>query len=62
MISWDIVKCGFGKHNFGREIYDVTLDRWVKVCKSCGKNIKVKAPVDEDGNMYDPHEWMMMGE
>ena len=35
------MKCAFGKHTYGDAIQDDTLQRIIKICKFCGKTIKI---------------------
>ena len=57
-MNYDLLKCAFGRHKFGELLHDDILDRWIKVCRICGAIIEVKAPRDENGDPYDPHDWL----
>ena len=58
MIDWNLLKCAFNKHTFGEIIHDDVFKRWIKVCKVCGKTVKVDPPKKEDGTPFRPHEYM----
>ena len=60
MINYNLLKCAFGRHKFGDVLHDDILDRWIKVCRICGAIIEVEAPVDENGDPYDPHDLLQM--
>lgn len=61
-MSWELLKCAFGIHNYGTKLHDVIFDKWIMICRVCGKEETVEAPLDKNGKAEDPHEWLMKQE
>lgn len=61
MVNLNLIKCAFGKHEFGRLIEDELFNGWVKYCKHCRYIKNEEAPKDKDGNEIDYHEYMKKG-
>ncbi len=40
-INWNLVKCALNKHTYGEPIKNETLQRIVKICVYCGKEVKL---------------------
>ena len=60
MVNWNMLKCAFGRHEFGRMLHDDIVDRWIKVCRNCSTITEVDAPRDENGEPIDSHVWLRM--
>ena len=58
-MNWKLLNCAFDRHNYGTKLHDDTLNKWVMICRVCGKSVVVDAPLDENGKAEDPHEWLM---
>lgn len=48
VMNYDLLKCVFGRHNFGSVFHNDMRDRWIRVCRSCNTTIEVEAPEDEN--------------
>lgn len=58
MVNFNLLKCAFDKHECGSMLHDDIMNRWIRICKHCGKTIKVSTPKDENGKPIDPHVWI----
>ena len=58
-VNWKLLKCAFGYHSYGTKLHDDIFNKWVMICRVCGKHVTVNAPLDENGKAEDPHEWLM---